>query len=731
MRRIQFGDMIAPGGVMRKYWWGLPCLVFLASGSVAAGLWLVVAHQNRIRFADDNQRTVVSAQREIATRLQARLRNFSAFAARWEQWGEPTSAEWRFDARLYENNYPECRSIVLTDRDARVRQSLEQSPGSDPTRTPGRVLFSHLTTSERSDLLTATNLGTPIVLPCREHGLDHPSLQVVLPLSHQRRFEGYFVACFDTNLEIQSVSQHLAPGCDLAVYAGNEEIFHRGERAPTRAQAEWMQEATAPYGGQILRTRLWPSASRADAVTSSYAPLAFAAGAGVSLLLAWLAALALANRRRADESTQTNRELQQQIAERLLAEEELQRITAETEVIFASIPSLLIGVDSDGVVTTWNATACRTFGIVSADALGEPLERCGVSWRWEQIAEAVSKCREIGETCSLEHVHFKRVDGSEGVLQLRITPIQFPGGGSHDGLLILGTDITEQQILETQLAQSQKLESIGQLAAGIAHEINTPIQYVGDNTRFLGDAFRDLKGMVDCYEQLLDIAETAGAPAARLEQAKKALADADAPYLMMEIPTAIAQSLEGVERVAHLVRAMKDFSHPGSTEKTPVDINRTIDSTVTVARNEWKYVAEMTLDLDPDLPLVSCLPGELNQVILNMVVNAAHAIGDVVGSNGDKGEIRIRTIRDGDWVEIRIADTGSGMSEEVKNRVFDPFFTTKEVGRGTGQGLSISRAVIIERHGGTINVETALGEGTAFSIRLPIGDSQNHQSEAA
>ncbi|MCW3059287.1 MAG: domain S-box protein, partial [Capsulimonas sp.] len=265
----------------------------------------------------------------------------------------------------------------------------------------------------------------------------------------------------------------------------------------------------------------------------------------------------------------------------------------------------------------------------------------------------------------------------------------------------------------------------------IAHEINTPIQYVGDNTRFLGDAFRDLKGMVDCYEQLLDIAETAGAPPARLEQAKKALADADAPYLMMEIPTAIAQSLEGVERVAHLVRAMKDFSHPGSTEKTPVDINRTIDSTVTVARNEWKYVAEMTLDLDPDLPLVSCLPGELNQVILNMVVNAAHAIGDVVGSNGDKGEIRIRTIRDGDWVEIRIADTGSGMSEEVKSRVFDPFFTTKEVGRGTGQGLSISRAVIIERHGGTINVETALGAGTAFSIRLPIGDSQNHQSEAA
>ena len=466
----------------------------------------------------------------------------------------------------------------------------------------------------------------------------------------------------------------------------------------------------------------------AAAVTTSYAPLALGAGAGVSLLLAWLAALVLTARRRAEESAEANRALETQIVERMIAEAELQRISAEIEVIFASIPSLLIGVDREGLVTTWNDAARRAFGVSSADILGEPLERC-VAWRWDQISEAVNACRESGEMRSLDQAHFTRTDGTEGVLRLTITPIQVPAG---DGLLILGTDITEQQILETQLAQSQKLESIGQLAAGIAHEINTPIQYVGDNTRFLGDAFRDLKGMVECYEQLLDIATQAGAPEARLAEAKQAFEDADAPYLMAEIPTAIAQSLEGVDRVAHLVRAMKDFSHPSTSEKTAVDINRAIDSTVTVARNEWKYVAEVALDLDPDLPMVSCLPGEMNQVILNMVVNAAHAIADVVGNDsGKKGEIRIRTRWDGDWAEIRISDTGTGMSEEVKNRIFDPFFTTKEVGRGTGQGLSISRAVIIERHGGTIAVETAVGEGTAFSIRLPIGVEQNKQSEAA
>ncbi|BDI29874.1 hypothetical protein CCAX7_19250 [Capsulimonas corticalis] len=691
-----------------------------------------MAHLNRRDFDAYNRQTVVSVQREIATRLQARLRNLTGFSDQWSVWGEPPADRWRFDVQLFEKAYPECRSIALTDANARIQRSVETTPGSDPQSAPGRVLFSNLSDSDRTALAIATKTGTPVVLTCRNHGQDNPSLQVVLPLSHQSRRDGYFVACFDTMREIQTVSKHLAPGYDIAVYAGDQRIFHRAKLEPTPAQSVWVQEAAAPYGGQTLRTRLWPSPSMADTVTTSYVGLAFVAGVSVSLLLAWLVALTIANRRRADESAEINHALEMQIAERLIAEQELQRISAETEVIFASIPSILIGADADGVVTTWNAAARLAFGVASSDALGEPLERCAVAWRWEQISEAVAECRESGAMVTLEHVHFQRTDKSEGVLQLRITPIRLPGGGDNEGLLILGTDITEQQILETQLAQSQKLESIGQLAAGIAHEINTPIQYVGDNTRFLGDAFQDLKGMIDCYEQLIDIAALAGAPAAQLERAKEALADADAPYLMEEIPKAISQSLEGVERVAHLVRAMKDFSHPSSGEKTLVDINRAIDSTITVARNEWKYVAEMALDLDPALPMIPCLPGEMNQVILNMVVNAAHAIGDVVGSDGgDKGEIRIRTRQDGDWIEIRISDTGSGMSEEVKNRIFDPFFTTKEVGRGTGQGLSISRAVIIERHGGAIAVETAIGSGTTFSIRLPISGGQNLQSEAA
>jgi len=276
-------------------------------------------------------------------------------------------------------------------------------------------------------------------------------------------------------------------------------------------------------------------------------------------------------------------------------------------------------------------------------------------------------------------------------------------------------DITERKMLQQQLLHAQKLESIGQLAAGIAHEINTPTQYIGDNVRFLKDAFVDLGGVLRGYRQGPREAPGVPAPATDGE-----IAQIDVDYLLTEIPAAIEQALDGVGRVSTLVSAMKEFSHPGSKEKTEVDLNRAIQSTITVARNEWKYVADMETDFDTPLPPVLCLPGEINQVVLNLIVNAAHAIGDVTrdGSQG-KGKIRVSTRNCGDYVEVRVSDTGTGIPAEVQRRIFDPFFTTKEVGKGTGQGLSISRSVIVDKHEGTIHFETEVGKGTTFIVRLP------------
>jgi signal transduction histidine kinase len=298
---------------------------------------------------------------------------------------------------------------------------------------------------------------------------------------------------------------------------------------------------------------------------------------------------------------------------------------------------------------------------------------------------------------------------------------------------VLQSALEERSRLESQLVHAQKMESIGQLAAGIAHEINTPIQYVGDNTRFVRDSIADLLRLVRKYAERLDPDSPSLTWEERVEELQALSRDLDLDFLSEEMPAAIDQTLDGVARVAEIVRAMKDFSHPGEGVKTPTDINRAIESTLTVCRNRWKYVAVVQTDLDEALPVVPCLIGEFNQVILNLVVNAADAIGEQRRDDDDElGLITVRTCLCGPMAEVRVSDTGGGMTEAVKSRIFDPFYTTKDVGRGTGQGLAISHDVIVSKHGGTLEVETEEGAGSTFIIRLPLeADVQSWKSEAA
>ena len=296
------------------------------------------------------------------------------------------------------------------------------------------------------------------------------------------------------------------------------------------------------------------------------------------------------------------------------------------------------------------------------------------------------------------------------------------------GAVAITQDVTQRKSLERELASAQKLESIGQLAAGIAHEINTPTQFIGDNIRFLQQSVGEVLSIV---ERLLPL--MAGDDAATISAGEIAalLEPVDVDYLREEVPKAIAQSLEGVERIAKIVAAMKEFSHP-AVDKAPHDLNRAIASTVTVASNEWKYVADLTTDFDADLPLVPVMPGAFNQVILNILVNAAHAIGAVVAeAPGTRGMISVSTRKVADWVEIRIQDSGGGIPEGVRDRIFDPFFTTKEVGKGTGQGLAIAHDVIVKKHHGAINVESAVGVGTTFIVRLPLESSEMETANSA
>jgi len=285
---------------------------------------------------------------------------------------------------------------------------------------------------------------------------------------------------------------------------------------------------------------------------------------------------------------------------------------------------------------------------------------------------------------------------------------------------------TENLRLYAQLSESRKIEAIGALAAGVAHEINTPTHYIGENLRFLLESFHNVEGVLNRYEKLKNAVPHDGEPfAALLSDLDNFNEQIEIGYLREEIPVALKQSLEGNQRVADIVRAMKLFCHPGLDEMVPTNLNQGIMSTITLSRNEWKYVADLNTQLDPHLPPVNCLPGEINQVILNIIVNAAHAIEEKIASNQEhKGIITIRTLYNDDNVEIRISDNGQGIPPAIQSRVFDHFFTTKEVGKGTGQGLAIAHSVIVEKHHGTITFDTSPEQGTTFVIRLPFLPSE-------
>lgn len=331
----------------------------------------------------------------------------------------------------------------------------------------------------------------------------------------------------------------------------------------------------------------------------------------------------------------------------------------------------------------------------------------------EALYEIRQALKEGRECCVILRNY--RKDGTMFWNELTMYPVR-DENGEITNFVGVQEDITERRYVQAQRAHSQKMESVGELAAGIAHEINTPMQYVGDNVTFLQKA---TDAIISFQTDLLAETEIASPDLAAV--ANKLITTGDLDFYIEEIPRALAQASDGIRRVSDIVVALKEFSHPGNSDMVDIDLTLSIMSTVTIARNEWKYVAKLSTDFEEGLPLVRCFPSDFNQVILNLVVNAAQAIRQrAAAGDYEMGEINVSARTQGSWLEVRVQDNGGGIPEAVQSKIFEPFFTTKERGVGSGQGLSIAKTIIEERHNGSLTFETTSGVGTTFLIRIPF-----------
>jgi two-component system, NtrC family, sensor kinase len=391
--------------------------------------------------------------------------------------------------------------------------------------------------------------------------------------------------------------------------------------------------------------------------------------------------------------------------------------TKEIKSLLSAIKSILIGVSDNNIINHWNNEAENVFNIKSTFVLGKVLDSSVMNWDWERINDGISRVISESKSVLLKELRFSPagvIDGSNRFLTIKISPIK----NIEDtiaGYLITGDDITEIRAMRIHSNQARKLEAIGQLAAGIAHEINTPAQYIRDNTKFIQKSLPQILGIINNFIELHKSQNICD----KADKIFDLLKSADYDFMIEEIPKAVGQTIEGIDRITKISTSMKKFSHPGQSIKTLSDINQIIDDAVTITKNEWKYISDIEFDLDKDMKRIECFPDEISQVLLNIIINAAHAIEEKSGKNsGGKGIIKITTKYSENNVLIKISDTGIGIPEENMDRIFDPFFTTKEIGKGTGQGLAIAYNFII-RHKGHIDVESKVGEGTIFSITLP------------
>lgn len=418
-------------------------------------------------------------------------------------------------------------------------------------------------------------------------------------------------------------------------------------------------------------------------------------------------------------------------AEREIAslKETLKQVAYQNEMMLRWVNGAVVTVDREGIVISANEVALKTLGWTEDEFIGKQMHETihhsqddGSEYPWDFCP--VFAAIEDGSSHHVDGDVFWKKDGSSFSADYIVCPTR-DEVSEITGAVLTFRNITEQKLNEGKRVHSMKLIAIGELSAGIAHEINTPVQFIGSNISFLQDSFEDLLKLIGKYEQLKGAVREVDGLGALVQEIEELEAEVDVEYLAEEGPKALDQTQHGVERVSELVKGLKGFAHTGQNEtKIGCDINEIIKNSLIVCTNAFKYVAHLETDL-AELPTVNAFPGDIGQVIVNLIVNAAHAISENRGQDNEMGNITVKSLVEDDRIVIRISDTGGGIPDNIKDRIFDPFFTTKEVGQGSGQGLAISHTIITEKHDGEISFTSKPGVGTTFTLKIPLQQKAN------
>jgi PAS domain S-box-containing protein len=402
-----------------------------------------------------------------------------------------------------------------------------------------------------------------------------------------------------------------------------------------------------------------------------------------------------------------------------------ERVRAESQLraLLEAIPDTILRIRVDGTVL-----AVKEGNRVEPAALDKHTRSYGVfdaiaaSESGNKVMDAIRRAGEANEAVQIPcHLH-------EGNAEIDYD-IRIVHGGMDEAVCIV-RDVTREKNADERLARGKKLEAIGQLAAGLAHEINTPLQYIGDNLQFAKDSVPPLLELVRNYHDV--VCQTPQIPADTRESIERQEEQIDLSYLRESLAGALTTAQEGLGQIARIVHAMKTFEDAGRQDRARVALNPIVENATVVATHAWKHVAELSMHLEPDLPDLPCIAGEIAQVVLNLVINAAQAVGDKVGRSGDKGHITVETRLDvgSNCIEIRVTDDGVGIPETIRAKIFDPFFTTRAVGKGSGQGLAQVHSAVVNLHGGSVRFNTCVGEGSCFIVSLPLGEAGQPEQEA-